>query len=89
LMDALGWGTTPEFAVSVPISYLHGNSAPGRYMILTMGRQIFTLHEAEAGKPGGTWRYAGSVFEGNFQSPPQLPSESTAEPTAEATAVTP
>jgi hypothetical protein len=86
LMDALGWATTPEFAVSTPISYLTANNAPGRYLIMTMGRQLLTLQEKTPGKPGGTWRFAGVLFEGNFQSPPQLPSEGGPEATAEATA---
>jgi hypothetical protein len=66
LFTALGWGTTEELEASTPISYLAGaNGAPGRYLILTIGREIFSLNEKTAGQPGGTWTYVGKLTEGN------------------------
>jgi len=75
LFAKLGWGTTPEFDESTPISYLTGaNGGGGRYLILTLGQQIFTLTEATAGQAGGTWTLQGKLVPGN-------PNERTFTPT--------
>src|SRR5258708_1158999 len=66
LFDKMGWGTTPEFEESTPISYLPAaNGGPVRYLILTLGNQIFSLSEATAGQPGGTWTLVGMLVPGN------------------------
>src|ERR1041385_7666689 len=52
LFNGLLWATTPEFEASTPISYLAGaNGGPGRYLIMTIGREIFSLNEKTAGQP--------------------------------------
>ena len=66
LFTTLGWGTTEELEAGTPIGYLTGaNGAPGRYLLLTIGREIFSLNEKTAGQPGGTWTYVGKLTEGN------------------------
>jgi len=66
LFDKLGWGTTPEFEESTPLGYLAGaNGTPGRYLILSLGLEIFSLNEAKAGEAGGTWKLVGVNVAGN------------------------
>jgi hypothetical protein len=68
--EALGWGTTPEFEVTTPISYLSGASGvPGRYLLTTLGREIFSLIEDKAGQPGGKWQLVGIMVPGNASNP--------------------
>src|SRR5258708_26923792 len=55
LFNLLLWGTTPEFEASTPIEYLTGpNGGPGRYLILTIGREIFSLNEKTTARPRRT-----------------------------------
>ena len=85
LFDKLGWGTTPEFEESTPMSYLTGaNGGPGRYLLLTLGNQIFSLSEATAGQPGGTWTLVGMLIPGNPNARPFTPT-----PGGQAQAATP
>lgn len=75
LFTKLGWATTPEFDESTPMSYLAGaNGGVGRYLIFTLGQQVFSLTESTPGKPGGTWTLEGKFTPGN-------PNESTFTPT--------
>ena len=69
--EALGWGTTPEFELITPISYLTNPSgAPGRYLITTLGVEIIALTEDKAGQPGGHWQLVGEMIPGGkFRSP--------------------
>ena len=74
MSEALGWGTTPEFEVITPISYLSvAGGAPGRYLITTLGREIFALYEDKAGQPGGRWQLVGLLIPGNQFTAPQAP----------------
>lgn len=86
LQTTLGWGTTPEFDLTTPISYLPGpgNSA-GRYLLVSLGRQVFLLNERTAGQPGGTWQFIGEARSGRPATATPLPR--TATPVAPATAV--
>jgi len=86
LFNALGWGTTEELEASTPISYLAGaNGAPGRYLLLTIGREIFSLNEKTAGQPGGTWTYVGKLTEGNPNQKAFTPTPGVMAPAAAAT----
>ncbi len=83
LFNLLLWGTTPEFEASTPIEYLTGpNGGPGRYLILTIGREIFSLNEKTAGQPGGTWFYVGKLTEGNPNQATFTPTPAGAAPAA-------
>ncbi|HLY28491.1 MAG TPA: hypothetical protein VKQ72_19245 [Aggregatilineales bacterium] len=65
LFSLIGWGTTPEFEISTPIDYWPGFSgAPGRYILVTGGRQVFVLTESAPGQ-GGKWAEVGRVVDGN------------------------
>jgi hypothetical protein len=63
LREALGYGTTPEFELTTPMSYLSG-AGVGRYLIFTLGEQVIALHETTAGQPGGTWEMVGQLEAG-------------------------
>jgi len=83
LFNLLLWGTTPELEGSTPISYLAGaNGAPGRYLIMTIGREIFSLNEKAAGQSGGTWTYVGKLTEGNPNQATFTPTPASAAPAA-------
>jgi hypothetical protein len=71
LKDAIGWGITPEFAVTTPLGYI---AEQHRYLLLTLGRQIFLLYEATPGQPGGRWELAGQLVQGNAFAATQMPS---------------
>jgi hypothetical protein len=65
LFQQIGWGTTPEFEISTPIGYWPGFSGvPGRYILVTGGRQIMVLTESAPGQ-GGKWTEVGRVVDGN------------------------
>ncbi|MEP7288996.1 MAG: hypothetical protein ABI947_24850 [Chloroflexota bacterium] len=66
IAEALGWGTTPEFELLTPISYLSGiNGGPGRYLIITLGKEVFSLSESTPGQTGGTWTLVGRMIPSN------------------------
>lgn len=66
LRDALGWATTPEFALNTPYVYQPGGTVdaagqyipgPGKHFITTLGRQTFALIESPTGF--GRWERVG------------------------------
>ncbi len=68
LRTALGWATTPEFALSTSYVYQPGgyvNDAkqyvpgPGRHFLVTLGRTTFEFTEPAQGQQFGTWRKIG------------------------------
>jgi hypothetical protein len=89
LFTILGWGTTEELEAGTPIGYLAGpNGGPGRYLLLTIGREIFSLTEAKAGQPGGTWTYVGKLTEGNPNQRTFTPTPAGGAPAATQSAAT-
>jgi hypothetical protein len=68
LRTALGWATTPEFALSTSYVYQPGGTVtdtrqyipgPGKHFLVTLGRATFEFTEPAPGQPFGTWRKAG------------------------------
>jgi hypothetical protein len=67
LRTALGWATTPEFALSTSYVYQPGGKVegnqyipgPGKHFLVTLGRNTFEFTEPEPGQAFGTWRKAG------------------------------
>jgi hypothetical protein len=58
LRDALGWATTPEFALNTTYVYQPGGFldkdgkyilGPGKHFLTNLGRQIFVFYESAAG----------------------------------------
>ncbi len=64
LRDALGWGTTPEFDLITPLSYL-STSGGSRYLLTTLSAELIALYEATPGQPGGRWEMVGRVIPGD------------------------
>jgi hypothetical protein len=68
LRTALGWATTPEFALTTSYVYQPGGSVdgngnytpgPGKHFLVTLGRTTFEFTEPQPGQPFGTWRRVG------------------------------
>jgi hypothetical protein len=83
LREALGWGTTPEFDLSMPMGYL---STPtlSRYLITTLGQELFALYETTPGTPGGRWEMVGRVITGNQIRMTTTPQATTASASTQA-----
>lgn len=68
LRDALGWATTPEFALNTSYIYQPGGTVndkgeyvpgPGKHILVSLGRNTFEFKEPAPGETFGTWKKVG------------------------------